>query len=721
MFSKFVTQYTDGSLLYDIYSDTKEAFALKYCGKQGIDEYDVPSTVNGDYTVVNIGQNCFYRANIKTIRIPNTVSDVQEGAFSRGSMENIIFEKGSPVKKIKGGTFDSNDNLKNLVLPDALETLDVRSMAYTGKNLTRLVIPASIKEISDYSISQYVKEIWFLGNNLPERMNVNDRYGETDDKPTLYVFKSAMNNFSSWTKNNVNPIYSETFTDENGISYTATPKENENGFDLKINGLNADHRVNIVINDRVGGNGVPYDNMVKALPDNMFKDSDIKSVVLSKSVETIGKSAFLDCSNLVSVSFADDSQLKTIGASAFQNDAALESVKLPSGVTNVPSFAFAKCSNLSSVELPEGLTEINMFAFQDCSNLAEIAFPSSLAKLGDKAFTGTALASIELPASIGNNSLTGAPFEGCPNLVTARLHGDLSGSSYGLVFSDNTAAQQRITLNVEKEYYDSYAASKVWKNYNIPNPNFVYFDDGSKLANGTYKTGWAHYSREIPSDAQYVTLCLPCDIKLSDVKDSFEEVYVSSDIALNNGDNGLLLMLDKKDMDEDVVKARTPMFIKTKTGVKSVVMVNSGEFTVDDNTYTNDAPTQLKVYDWDGKTGLMKQNTTLDVRFGGAMSAAPLTNGYTIDGEGVFGKSDNVVGYRAYVTMSDATAQRVSKISIGVDGHTTGICVPTITSAPTATDNCIYTISGSLVNTTGDITGLAKGIYIKNNKKIIIK
>ena len=327
---------------------------------------------------------------------------------------------------------------------------------------------------------------------------------------------------------------------------------------------------------------------------------------------------------------------------------------------------------------------------------------------------GTGLTEIKIPAgviSVGTDA-----FSDCKQLKRIELLGYVSSSKS--VADDYV--YNNTELIVKKDDYDKYASSKEWSKFkNFPNPFFVYFDDDSKLDNGSYKAEWAHYKRSLDVPTDYITLCLPYDIRLSDVE-GFDEVYVSSGLALYRGSD-LIVLLDKKDIDNDVVKARTPMFIKKTSGVESTVIVNDNEFAVDDNTYVNDAPAKLKVYDWDGTSGLMKQNTSIDVRFGGTVSSIPtIDNALTLGRGGVFGKSTSIGAYRSYLTLRNNAPQKVGKVMLDIDGETTGI-EGLVTAEPAAGNNYVYTVNGTLVNTTGQTAGLAKGVYIKNNKKIVVK
>ena len=101
----------------------------------------------------------------------------------------------------------------------------------------------------------------------------------------------------------------------------------------------------------------------------------ITEIVIPNSVEEIAPSAFDHCTQLATVTFAPDSQLKKIGRNAFQYTA-IEEVRIPANVEQLgtdPMFgggwAFYSCSNLKKVvfESPSKLNYVSNGNFSRCS------------------------------------------------------------------------------------------------------------------------------------------------------------------------------------------------------------------------------------------------------------------------------------------------------------------------------------------------------------------
>ena len=193
--------------------------------------------------------------------------------------------------------------------------------------------------------------------------------------------------------------------DDQGLTYT----------------LNADHTATVAnydnhtqdgvidIPDTVTSSGQSY--KVTAIGEYAFNPSltitKVSSVFIPATVTSIGGFAFRCCKFLATVTFAEGSQLKSIGAlafsgtdqahpifkeiqipdsvetigtNAFQNCQDLESITLPASLKTIESSAFSDCRNLSKIKLPTSLTTIEIFVFDSCSSLETVFYAGSLAQ-----------------------------------------------------------------------------------------------------------------------------------------------------------------------------------------------------------------------------------------------------------------------------------------------------------------------------------------------------
>ncbi len=114
----------------------------------------------------------------------------------------------------------------------------------------------------------------------------------------------------------------------------------------------------------------------------------LTSVTIGNSVQSIGDSAFLQCSNLNFVIIPDS--VKSIEDYAFYGCSSLTSVTIPGSVTSIGENAFANCSNLTSVELNNDYV-VSSFSsvFSDIKDtITSVTIGKGVQSIGENAFSG---------------------------------------------------------------------------------------------------------------------------------------------------------------------------------------------------------------------------------------------------------------------------------------------------------------------------------------------
>ena len=97
------------------------------------------------------------------------------------------------------------------------------------------------------------------------------------------------------------------------------------------------------------------------------------------------------------------------------------------------------------------------------------------------------------------------------------------------------------------------------------------------------------------------------------------------------------------------------------------------------------------------------------------------------NGEWYHTESDinSIKGFRAWLDASEVPAEKLAKLSFSfngvVDGGVTAIDGVEVSKPATPFSQNVYDLNGRIVNTKGNVDGLAKGIYIVNGKKVVIK
>ena len=189
-----------------------------------------------------------------------------------------------------------------------------------------------------------------------------------------------------------------------GVSHAATRSLNTDNKDDQglTYTLNADHTATVAnyynntpdgvidIPDTVTKDNIDY--TVTAIGNNAFESLNVSSVFIPATVTSIGPFAFRFCKFLATVTFAEDSQLKSIGLGAFSGtDSAhpiFKEIQIPDSVETIGTNAFHNCQDLESITLPASLETIESSAFSSCRKLSEIRLPASLKAIQSYVFDG---------------------------------------------------------------------------------------------------------------------------------------------------------------------------------------------------------------------------------------------------------------------------------------------------------------------------------------------
>lgn len=96
-----------------------------------------------------------------------------------------------------------------------------------------------------------------------------------------------------------------------------------------------------------GLENITFETGVTQIPDTGFAGTNIQTLVLPNTVQTIGRQAFAGCQKLSVVSLSEG--LKTVGDLAFYNTN-LKEIIIPSTVTQIKESSFGNCANLDKIK-----------------------------------------------------------------------------------------------------------------------------------------------------------------------------------------------------------------------------------------------------------------------------------------------------------------------------------------------------------------------------------
>ena len=115
---------------------------------------------------------------------------------------------------------------------------------------------------------------------------------------------------------------------------------------------------------------IPILNYMTEIPEYLFRDSTITSIVIPGNIKSIGKGAFFN-SSVETVKIENGT--KILGLSCFENCQNLTAIDLADTISIIPSNCFKGCINLKKIFLPDGVKNIGSGAFDGCDDVEIVA------------------------------------------------------------------------------------------------------------------------------------------------------------------------------------------------------------------------------------------------------------------------------------------------------------------------------------------------------------
>jgi hypothetical protein len=285
---------------------------------------DVTSVIIGN-NVTNIGGSAFSGTSLTSVTIPNSVTSIGGLAFGNcTSLTAINVNTGNThYTSINGVLFDKD--IKTLIKYPI------------GKTNTTYSIPDGVTSIG---INAFL--------NCTSLMSVTIPNGVTSISAS--AFQGCTSLTSITIPNSVTSISASAF--RVCTSLTAINVNTGNTHYTSINGVLFDKDIKTLIQYPIGKTNITYS--------------------IPNSVTSIGRSAFLGCTSLTSVTIPDS--VTNIGVEAFMSCRSLTSIIIPNSVTNIGQQAFAWVYSLTSVTIPNSVTIIGSEAFRGCTSLTSVTF-----------------------------------------------------------------------------------------------------------------------------------------------------------------------------------------------------------------------------------------------------------------------------------------------------------------------------------------------------------
>ncbi len=359
---------------------------------------NIPSSVTyggAVYSVTSIRDWAFSGCSSLTdINIPNSVTEIVDGAFRRSGITNINVSSSNPKFTSDNGILFSKN-------------MDTLICYPTGKTNSTYTIPNSVTAIGGEAFS-----------GCSRLTNINIPNSVTSIGGGAFSECSSLTDIN--IPNSVTSIENVTFSGCSSLTAVNIPNsvtaigDGAFGDCSRLTTVNIPNSVTEIGSVAFRRSGITDINVSSSNP----KFTSDNGVLFSKNMDTlicyppgktnstytvpnsvteIGNSAFSECSSLTTVNIPNS--VNAIGLHAFLDCSSLTSVNIPNSVTKIEYQAFSGCSSLTTVNIPNSVTAIEWFAFMGCSSLTTINIPNSVTEIGNWAFSSSGITDINVSSS----------------------------------------------------------------------------------------------------------------------------------------------------------------------------------------------------------------------------------------------------------------------------------------------------------------------------------
>lgn len=368
----------------------------------------------------------------ETVRIPYGVDFIAREAFAgQSDLQTLILPP--TLREIREGAFSDCDGLETIVFSEGVERIG--NEAFAGcTSLRQVVFPASLKAIGNEAFADCEQLEHVTFGNL--RTNVQED-----------AFDGCLYELEALQEEGASPAeYFELKVDRRNqakiVAYTGDEEV------VVIPGMIGGHPVVSIEKGSFKGNEsvreVYISDQIAAVNGDVFRDcKNLEKIHVSESVSALTATVFAGCTALSEANIPDsmtdvqrglfkDAPLTTLyigkGTRSISPDAfykgdadfatgmyfkkkSLENLIIDTGNATFRAVGtmllsgdgktlIAELGDPVRAEIPEGVEVIGAMAYDRLSALSEVSFPRTLKRIGEKAFAGTNLQSVELSKSL---------------------------------------------------------------------------------------------------------------------------------------------------------------------------------------------------------------------------------------------------------------------------------------------------------------------------------
>ncbi|MBE7079874.1 MAG: leucine-rich repeat domain-containing protein [Clostridiales bacterium] len=341
------------------------------------------------------------RTDVEHLTITSGVEGLGDQAFAGCSnLKTITYKADVLIEEIGANAYESCYSLTTVTIPYNCQIERIGDSAFAGCSALKTIsLPNSLKEIGSYAFNSCSSlsdltvgnNVTFMGYGMLSGANSLKKLtvpflGETADTNNYlaHFFAEGADSYH-WasveevTVTSMNYVPNKAFYGFDSLKTVTWSSNAERIGASAFADCNALQSVNIRGVKEIGEYAFSYctnlqsmdlGNSLATIGNSAFADSGLKSISFPASVKTIDDYAF-SYTQLSHVSFPR--YLETLGDYAFRGNQNLTLVDMTKySLSYIPSYAFSDCYALESITIPSSVSEIEYGAFENCSQLYEV-------------------------------------------------------------------------------------------------------------------------------------------------------------------------------------------------------------------------------------------------------------------------------------------------------------------------------------------------------------
>lgn len=362
--------------------------------------------------VTGFGVDAFYNSEISSVRLPNDITSLQNKTFYGCAQLAYIYD-GENIQSIGESCFELCVSLSSFDAPKTLTTISAN--AFKDSGVKSITLPEGLTGIG---VSAFEGCSRLRSVDIPSTV--------TNIGSKAFSSCGELTSFSIYCdKNYVNSLIDIFPVQMVGMSVTikgsgVVPSKILEGFS-SVTEITLDKDVKELSESAFEGlenlSTITLSSNITSLPKRAFYGCKFLSTVNGlDDLYSIGESCFEDCSRLKRLSY--NNRLLSVESKAFKNTK-LTSFNFTSDITEIGEEAFLG-AKLTSIDLTH-VKSIGSGAFKNNTSLAEVSLGNGIDSIESEAFQNTAIGEISLPYSV--KTIGESAFMNCAKLRVVSMPG----------------------------------------------------------------------------------------------------------------------------------------------------------------------------------------------------------------------------------------------------------------------------------------------------------